>query len=117
MAKATHNGNADQPDWDAARYEEALAHLERLQELIDGMKSDIPSIVAPIQRQTRDKAQLFVETKTAAVQAVTDVQQLRATWNSEQTQEIFAKTKDSFVKDGDLSKARNVPRWGWAEQD
>ncbi|KAF7192365.1 hypothetical protein HII31_06397 [Pseudocercospora fuligena] len=117
MAQATQTGNADQPDWDAARYEEALAHLERLQELIDGMKSDIPSIVAPIQRQTRDKAQLFVETKTAAVQAVTDVQQLRTTWNSEQTQDIFAKTKDSFAKDGDLSKARNVPRWGWAEQD
>lgn len=63
----------------------------------------------------KDKARLVVQMKTAAVQAVDEVQALRNNWNSEQTQALIAKSRESFRKDGDLSKAADISRYGWAE--
>lgn len=81
------------------------------------MRVTIPAIVAPLSRRGRDKAQLFAEIKTAAVQSVQDVGTLRETWNSEQTKDLVARSKESFEKDGDLSKAAEVPRYGWIQEN
>ncbi|KAM3421641.1 hypothetical protein BST61_g2026 [Cercospora zeina] len=112
QADADHGS---QPDWDAKQYDEALAHLERLQEQIDAMRRTIPSIVGPMAKPAKDKAQLFVQIKSAAVRAVDDVQALRNNWSSEQTQSILKKFQESLEKDSDLSKAVAVPRYGWIQ--
>ena len=125
---------APQPAWEAKQYEQALAHLERLQEQvsnvlrprdliacsltisqIDSMRRTIPSMIEPMRRPVKDKAQLFVQVKTAAVQAVGDVEGLRNSWNSDETQSLLTKSRESLAKDSDLSKAANVPRYGWNE--
>lgn len=63
----------------------------------------------------KDKARLVLQMKTAAVQAVDEVQALRNNWNSEKTQALIIKSRESFQKDGDLSKAADISRYGWAE--
>lgn len=63
----------------------------------------------------KDKARLVLQMKTAAVQAVDEVQALRNNWNSEKTQALISKSRESFQKDGDLSKAADISRYGWAE--
>ncbi|KAI5360676.1 hypothetical protein Slin15195_G085920 [Septoria linicola] len=102
-----------QPAWDATQYEEALAHLERLQEQIDVMRRAIPSIVEPMVKPAKSKTHLFVQLKTAAVQAVDEVQALRLKWTSEQIQDIMKHSQESFDKNRDLSKAATIPRYGW----
>ncbi|PIA97105.1 hypothetical protein CB0940_06339 [Cercospora beticola] len=104
-----------QPAWDAKQYSGALAHLERLQEQIDDMRRTIPSIVGPMAKPAKDKAQLFVQIKSAAVRSVDDVQALRNNWSSEQTQSILNRSQQSLEKDSDLSKAGTVPRYGWTQ--
>ncbi|KAK5692681.1 hypothetical protein LTR97_010995 [Elasticomyces elasticus] len=78
----------DQP-WDAQQYEAALAHLERLQE------------------------QMFTNVKKAAVASSNDLKTLRESWASEETQQLLSRSKESLRKDGDLSKANDVARYGW----
>jgi hypothetical protein len=88
-----------------------LTHVQ-----VDALRLTVPSIVAPLSQRGQDKAQLFANIKTAAVGAVDSVQALRQDWTSEQTQEIFSVTRASLEKDGDLSKASEVPRYGWTEE-
>lgn len=63
------------------------------------------------------KQQLFAEIKSAAVTATTELKDFRDNWTSEQTQGLLARSKESEQKDGDLSKASAVPRYGWYERE
>lgn len=128
------NGN-DQQAWDAPQYEAALAHLEKLQEQVRAfhqrfhieqylklpqlaaLRSAIPSVVAPMMQANTSKSQLFADIKTAAVTSTTELKDFRDNWTSEQTQSLLAKSNESKQKDGDLSKAASVPRYGWCDGD
>lgn len=79
------------------------------------MRRAIPSIVEPMVKPARSKTHLFVQLKTAAVQAVDDVQALRLKWTSDETQDIMKYSQESFDKNRDLSKAATIPRYGWTE--
>lgn len=98
--------------WDAQQYETALAHLERLQEQIDGLRSTISSLVTPLSRPQTSKAQLFATVRKSAVQSTDDLKAFRESWTAEQMQELFDRSRASLEKDGDLSKAREVARYG-----
>ncbi|CZT16253.1 uncharacterized protein RCC_02095 [Ramularia collo-cygni] len=101
--------------WDAAQYEVALGHLARLQEQIDGLRATIPSIVSPLASTASDKATLFAATKDAALQSTSRLHTFRDDWNSQEIQNLFKEGKESLQKDTDLSKAGDVPKWGWGE--
>ena len=83
---------------------------------IDGLRSTIPSLVAPLVRPGTSKAQIFAELKKSATESNDDIKALREQWNSEQTQNLLTMAKESMQKDGDLTKARDVAKYGWCEQ-
>lgn len=60
---------------------------------------------------------MLAETKEAAVHSTSRLHTFRDTWNSGETQDLLKKSKDSLQADADLSKAVNVPRWSWGEDD
>ena len=62
------------------------------------------------------KAQMFANIKKAALHSTNDIKTFRNEWSSEQMRQIFAKSKESLEKNGDLSKANGVPRYGWSER-
>lgn len=39
----------------------------------------------------------------------------RENWTSARTQDLLTRSKESFAKDGDLTKANQVARWGWED--
>ncbi|OQO10669.1 hypothetical protein B0A48_03967 [Cryoendolithus antarcticus] len=88
---------ASEQRWSSQQSEAALADLERLQDQIS-------------------KAQTFAELKKAAVNATTDLQTLRQTWNAERTQEVLTKAKESESNDGDLSREAEVAQYGWIDK-
>lgn len=59
---------------------------------------------------------MFASIRKAAVTTTDDMKALRDKWSSEQTQQLFAKARESERADADLSKAWDLPRYGWAEQ-
>lgn len=59
---------------------------------------------------------MFAEVKKSAVTTTGHLTAFRDNWNSEQTQQIFAKAQESEQKDSDLSKAEEVARFGWSEK-
>ena len=59
---------------------------------------------------------MFVEIKKAAITSTSDIKRFQDDRNSEQTQTLFAKSKESAEKDNDLSKANDVPSYGWTTQ-
>lgn len=127
------NGN-DQQVWDSAKYEAALAHLEKLQEQVrtmtrympisiikhvsqlDALRSAIPTVIAPLMQTNATKPQLFAAVKSAATTSTNELKDFRDNWTSEQTQALLATSTESKQKDGDLSKASTVPRYGWSER-
>lgn len=56
---------------------------------------------------------MFAEIKKAAMQSTDGLKTFREDWTSEQTQQLLARSKESLEKDGDLSKANGVARYGW----
>jgi hypothetical protein len=59
---------------------------------------------------------MFAEVKKSAVTTTGQLTAFRNDWNSEQTQQVFTKAQESEQKDPDLSKAKEVPRFGWSER-
>ncbi|RMY64568.1 hypothetical protein D0863_09734 [Hortaea werneckii] len=113
----------EQPAWNAPEYERALAYLDRLQEQIDtilttaqldSLRSAIPSQVAPLLRTGTPRHQMHQESYKAAMKSTEDLKDFKTDWNSEQTQQTFARARESVQKDGDLSKANEVAKYGWA---
>lgn len=58
---------------------------------------------------------MFAEVKKSAVTTTGQLAAFRDDWNSERTQQILAKAQESEQRDPDLSKAAEVPRFGWTE--
>ncbi|KAK5128412.1 hypothetical protein LTR85_003080 [Meristemomyces frigidus] len=102
--------------WEAPQLEQALARLERLQEQLDGLRSSIPSLVAPLLRPNASKEHMFAEIKKSALQSTNGLKAFRDDWTSEQTQQLLARSKESLERDGDLSRADGVARYGWARE-
>ncbi|KAI7350705.1 hypothetical protein KC336_g22556, partial [Hortaea werneckii] len=50
MSTEGSQAGQEQPAWNAPEYERALAHLDRLQEQLDSLRSAIRSQVAPLLR-------------------------------------------------------------------
>ena len=59
---------------------------------------------------------MFAEVKKTAVTSTSQLTAFRDDWNSEQTQQIFAKAQESEQEDQDLSKAQEIAAFGWAER-
>ncbi|RMZ33697.1 hypothetical protein D0859_02138 [Hortaea werneckii] len=81
---------------------------------LDSLRSAIPSQVAPLLRTGTPRHQMHQGSYKAAVKSTEDLKDFRADWNSEQTQQMFARARESVQKDGDLSKANEVAKYGWA---
>ncbi|KAI6876224.1 hypothetical protein KC343_g11865 [Hortaea werneckii] len=114
MSTEGSQAGQEQPAWNAPEYERALAHLDKLQEQLDSLRSAIPSQVAPLLRTGTPRHQMHQESYKAAIKSTEDLKDVRADWNSEQTQQMFARARESVQKDGDLSKANEVAKYGWA---
>lgn len=59
---------------------------------------------------------MFAEVRKAGVGSISDLQTFRDGWQSQQTRELFARSRQNLERDGDLSKAGEVERYGWNEQ-
>jgi hypothetical protein len=59
---------------------------------------------------------MFAEVKKSAVTTTGQLTAFRNDWNSEQTQQIFTQAQESEQRDSDLSKAKEVARYGWSER-
>ncbi|KAK1066533.1 hypothetical protein LTR12_001764 [Friedmanniomyces endolithicus] len=103
--------------WDAHHYGNALAHLESLQEKIDALRSTLPTLVAPLLQQDTSRPQMFVTIKKAAAVATNDLRTFRDVLTSERTQRILSHSKESLLRDSDLTKANDVARYGWLKED
>ncbi|KAK0258244.1 hypothetical protein B0A54_00170 [Friedmanniomyces endolithicus] len=103
--------------WDAQQHEDALAHLERLQEMLDALRSTLPLLVAPLLHQDASRSHMFVAIKKAAATATNDLRTFRDEWISGRTQHMLSHTKESLLKDGDVTKANDVARYGWLKED
>ncbi|KAK3070715.1 hypothetical protein LTR53_009968 [Teratosphaeriaceae sp. CCFEE 6253] len=103
--------------WNALQYQDALAHLERLQEQLDGLRSTLPSLVAPLLRSDISKPEMFASIKKVAIGSASDLRAFREDFTSDRTQGLLARSKESLQKDGDLSKANEVARYGWLKDD
>ena len=67
-------------------------------------------------RPATTKSAAFGGLKKAAIGAVTDVRDLRSEWESDGTQKLLSRTKESFERDGDLTRAAEVQAWGWKKE-
>jgi hypothetical protein len=52
--------------------------------------------------------------RKAAQAASKDLNNFKLAWQSEETQTIFKRSKESYEKDHDLSAASRVPKFGWS---
>ncbi len=59
---------------------------------------------------------MFVHIKKAAAAAINDLRTFREDWTSERTQCMLSHSKESRLKDGDLTKANDVARYGWLKE-
>lgn len=58
---------------------------------------------------------MFAEVKKAALQTTQDLQTFRENWQSDETQDLLAKSRESLQRDGNLAKANKVAKYGWAK--
>ncbi len=80
---------------------------------LDNLRSTIPSTIRPLNSKPRSKEQLIADVRNSAKQSNEDVKAFRESWTSEQTQQLFARSKLSLEKAGDLTKAQDVAKLGW----
>lgn len=57
---------------------------------------------------------MFAEVRKSALQSTNDLRVFREQLTSEQTQQLFARSKQSLERDGDLAKSVDVAKWGWS---
>ena len=76
----------------------------------------IPSLVAPLTRQSTSKTQTFASIRKVTLQNTMDLKAFRDVWTGEQTQEVLTKAGESLVRDGDLEKGREEAHYGWTEK-
>lgn len=63
--------------------------------------------------QQTTKAHKFAEIQKSTRQSLGNLKTFREDCTSEAMQAIFTRSKESLQKDGDLSKANEVARYGW----
>lgn len=118
--------------WSTAQLESALAHLERLQDQINHLRSAIPGLVKPLHSRKRSysaindsngdtdgarmKASVFLGVKDAAERTAEDLRALGESWRAEETRKIFERARESEGRDEDLGRSVEVARWGWREK-
>ena len=73
-------------------------------------------LVAPLIQPTTSKAQMFVDVKKSAWHATDSIKTFRDDWISEQTQQLFVRSKHSNDQNGDLTRAGEVAEYGWNGQ-
>lgn len=56
---------------------------------------------------------MFADVRKAAVQSKSSLDDFHNDWNSEQTQQLLARSNESYLKDRDLGKANREPKYGW----
>lgn len=59
---------------------------------------------------------MFANVRQAAVQSTDDLKAFREQWTSQQTQQVLARIRESAEKDGDLTKANDVAKYGWRNE-
>ncbi|KAL1589110.1 hypothetical protein WHR41_01959 [Cladosporium halotolerans] len=101
----------------AESYEKALEHLEHLQTQLDALRSTLPNLVSPLIKPQTSKAQLFADIKKSATTSTNQLASFRNDWNSEQTQQLLSKSRESEQKDPDMSKGQEVAAFGWSEKE
>lgn len=45
-----------------------------------------------------------------------DIKRFRQDWESQETQELLKAAMESTAQDGDLTKSKNMPAYGWSNQ-
>jgi hypothetical protein len=98
---------------EAAAIEADLQRLEDLSEQLERLRNALPMMVEPMIRVGLSDAQRIEKLRGACVQASEGVTSLRKGMTDDQTQSIFKSTSESLEKDGDLSRARDVPFYGY----
>lgn len=108
--------------WSKTELESALAHLERMQDQIDSLRSAIPDLVRPLQaagdgQVPRTKADVLLEVRNAALRRAGDLERLKGDWGGEETKRVLERARESEARDGELGRCVEVPTWGWLERD
>jgi len=70
-------------------------------------------MIGPLLSPADSKAQIYEDVRNAATQSMTGIKRLKQLWTSEQTQRVFAQSRDSLARDQNLSRADEVPAFGW----
>lgn len=112
--------------WSNTDLENALAHLERLQNRLDHLRSAIPDLVKPLQANPKHRSNYSISTGTprtkadvmfgvreVAVQRAEEVRVLGEVLGSGETARIFERARESERAAGELGRCVEVPRWGW----
>ena len=73
--------------------------------------------MTPLLHNDSSKPEMFANIKKAAAASNNDVKAFREGIMSERTQELLSRSKESYEKDRDLSKANSVAVWGWIKDD
>ena len=84
---------------------------------LDSLRSTLPNLVSPLIKPQTSKAQLFADIKAAATASTGQLSTFRNDWNSEKTQQMITKARESEKKDPDLSKGQGVANFGWTASD
>ena len=84
---------------------------------LQGLRATLPSLVDPLLRRDDSKARMFANAKKSAVKSRSNLNAFRTAWTSQQMQEILLRSKESYEKDRDLGKAKEVAKDGWATDD
>jgi hypothetical protein len=93
-----------------------LQRLEDLSDQLERLRNALPMIVEPMTRVGLSDVQRIEKLKSACVQASEGLTSLTKGITDDQTQSIFKSTVESLEKDGDLSKARDVPFYGYSDE-
>lgn len=73
--------------------------------------------MSPLIKAHTSKAELFAEIKSTATESTGQLATFRNDWNSEKTEQIISKARESERKDPDLSKGQEVANFGWTGSD
>lgn len=106
--------------WSKTELESALAHLERLQDQIDSLRSAIPEVVRPLYirgdgYKPRTKADVLIDVRKSAVQRAESLRTFAEAWESDDTKRVLERARESESRDANLSRSEEVPKWGWVE--
>ncbi len=56
---------------------------------------------------------MFAGVRKAAIKSADDMKDFRESWTSQQTQDLFARSRQSLSANSDLSKSAEVAKYGW----